>query len=201
VSRSALDDLRTLDFGSWHDGTIRDPDRSISHEQRTSLMTLHQLFEVLEAQPNPVGVLVETKHPASNGSLLEPYVARVFQHFGWNTPRSPDEPPVAVMSFSQRALSRVRTADANIKTVWLARPPLVVRRADVLPAGADAAGPSVALLQRNPEWIEKVLASGREVYVWTVDSDDDLRHAVASGVTAIITNRPGWAKRRLDGLV
>jgi glycerophosphoryl diester phosphodiesterase len=201
ISKSTLAQLRALDFGSWHEGTTRDLDSSFEPIQRTSLMTLFELFELLDAQPRQVGLLVETKHPARNGKSLEPYVARLFQHFGWNVPRARDEPPVAVMSFSQRALHRMHTCDEHVKTVWLARPPLVTRRSGDLPANADAVGPSVALLHRNPEWIQRLVTSGRDVYVWTVDTDDDLDLALNLGVTAVITNRPGWARERLGGSV
>jgi glycerophosphoryl diester phosphodiesterase len=201
VSKSTLAQLRSLDFGSWHDGTTNDDDASISFAQRTSLMTLFELFELLEAQPRPVGLLVETKHPSRNGKALEPYVARVFQHFGWNVARDRDAPPVAVMSFSQRALQRMHTCDEHVKTVWLTRPPLVVGRNGALPANADAVGPSIALLHRNPEWVRQQVQSGREVYVWTVDTDSDLALASELGVTAVITNRPGWAKEGLAGSV
>jgi glycerophosphoryl diester phosphodiesterase len=201
VSKSTLAQLRALDFGTWHDGTTHDLDDSISYAQRTSLMTLFELLELLDAQPRPVGLLVETKHPSRNGKTLEPYVARVFQHFGWNVPRDREAPPVAVMSFSQRALQRMHTCDTHVKTVWLTRPPLVVGRSGALPANADAVGPSIALLHRNPEWVTQLLAAGHEVYVWTVDTDRDLALATELGVTAVITNRPGWAKERLSGSV
>ncbi len=201
ISRSKLTQLRALEYGAAHQGTTTDPDTSITSDQRRSLMTLYELLEVLDAQPRPVGLLVETKHPARNGKALEPYVARVLAHFGWNRTRPPEEPPIAVMSFSQAALQRMQRADEHMVRAWLTRPPFVLAQSRELPRNAQAIGPSIALLRRHGEWVARVLATGRSVYVWTVDTDSQLDAAAALGVTCIITNRPGWAKARLAGTV
>jgi len=201
ISRSTLAQLRELDYGAWHHTSATDDDVSMSSAQRHSLMTLPELLQVLEAQPRPVGLFVETKHPSRNGKSLEPYVARVLAHFGWNRSRAEGEPPVSVMSFSQAALRRLQSADAAIPRTLLVSPPLASGRATSIEKLADSVGPSVALMRRNADWISRAVASHRPVFVWTVDTDADFDAASRLGVTAIITNRPRWAVGRRDAAV
>ena len=197
VSRSTLEQLRQLDFGSWHPATAADPDATISSEQRRSIMTLEDVLALLEAQPRDVGLLVETKHPSGNGKSLEPYVARVFQRFGWNKKRPPGAPPVAVMSFSRAALKRMYACDASIERTLLLRTPVVGNSTPDLPPYVDSIGPGVHLLRRNTAWIAAAVAAGRPAYVWTVDAETDLERALKVGAAVVISNRPRWALDRL----
>lgn len=201
VSKSTLEQLQGLDVGAHrrksfeHDSALS---RDASHRR---VMTLFELFEVLDAQPRDVGLLVETKHPAANGKALEPYVVRLFQHFGWNRRRDIEQPPLAVMSFSRAALQRVRERDAGIETTLLLRAPLTHAQAHDLPAFVDSVGPGVQLMRPRSRWLTTLREQHRPIYVWTVDTDADLTKCVDQGVAAVITNRPRWALERLHGTV
>ncbi len=60
-----------------------------------------------------------------------------------------------------------------------------------LPAGIDIAGPSIAHLRDDPDYVSRIHDRGHQVHVWTVDEPADVDLCVSLGVDAIITNRPG----------
>ena len=46
------------------------------------------------------------------------------------------------------------------------------------------------LLRRRPKLVRRFHDRGHLVYVWTVDSDDDVDRCLETGVDVVITNRP-----------
>ena len=57
-------------------------------------------------------------------------------------------------------------------------------------AGAGTAGLDLALVRERPEIVAERHEAGNEVWVWTVDEDDDIRLCQRLDVDAIISNRP-----------
>ncbi len=57
-------------------------------------------------------------------------------------------------------------------------------------AGAATAGLDLALVRERPEIVAERHEAGNQVWVWTVDEDDDIRLCQRLGVDAIISNRP-----------
>jgi glycerophosphoryl diester phosphodiesterase len=53
-------------------------------------------------------------------------------------------------------------------------------------------GPGIALLREHPRLAERMVASGHDVHVWTVNSEPDLRRCQELGVKAVITDRPAY---------
>ncbi len=71
-------------------------------------------------------------------------------------------------------------------------------RADaLLPPGVRIVGPGLALLQTDPEFVDRAHRRRREVYVWTVDRPADVDLVLSLGVDAMITNRPADVVARL----
>jgi glycerophosphoryl diester phosphodiesterase len=191
VSDFDLDDLRGLDFGSWHypadAGTyIEDRDST-----EAPVLTLDRLLQVVGEAG--VRLLIETKHPTRYAGLVEQQLVRLLDKHGMAAEGS----PVSVMSFSPVALRRVRLLAPTLPTVQLYRHLPVLRRDGSLPAAADIAGPAVGALKANPGYVWRVHARGRQVYVWTVDEPEDIELVLALGVDAVITNRPREVLARL----
>jgi glycerophosphoryl diester phosphodiesterase len=101
------------------------------------------------------------------------------------------------MSFAQTALRRVRLLAPDVPTVLLLERLLPGRRDGVLPVGVGIAGPSLALVRAEPEFVARAHARGNSVYVWTVDEPADVEFVLGLGVDAVITNRPGAVVERL----
>jgi glycerophosphoryl diester phosphodiesterase len=190
VSDFDLDDLSTLDFGSWHaapgDGWIEERDST-----EAPVLTLERLLGVVAG--SGVRLLVETKHPTRYAGLVEQQLVRLLAEHGMAGGGS----PVAVMSFSPVALRRVRLLAPLLPTVQLYRQLPARRRDGSLPAAANIAGPSVAVLRTYPGYVRRVHRAGGRVFVWTVDEPEDIELVLGLGVDAVITNRPGDVLARL----
>jgi glycerophosphoryl diester phosphodiesterase len=193
VSDFDLDDLRGLDFGSWHPAVGAGAGDYIEDRDSTEVpvLTLRRLLEVLGEVRREVRLLVETKHPTRYAGLVEQQLVRLLAEHGMG----PEQ--VTVMSFSTVALRRVRLLAPDLPTVQLYRRVPVRRRDGSLPAVAAIAGPGIGALRADPGYVARVHAHGAPVYSWTVDEPADVELALSLGVDALITNRPGDVLARL----
>jgi glycerophosphoryl diester phosphodiesterase len=190
VSDFDLDDLRALDFGSWH----ARPEAYIEERDSTEapVLTLDRLLGVVGE--SGIRLLIETKHPTRYAGLVEQQLVRLLTEHGMAGAGS----PVAVMSFSVVALRRIRLLAPQLTTVQLYKRVPTLRRDGSLPVVADVAGPGIAAVRADPGYVRRVHARGREVYVWTVDEPADIELVLSLGVDAVITNRPAEVLARLD---
>ncbi|OEV07756.1 glycerophosphodiester phosphodiesterase [Streptomyces nanshensis] len=187
VSALELADLAALDFGSWKkEGPDEDPYESPDQEagDRTSVLTLERLLQLVADAPRPVGLAIETKHPSRWAGQVEARLLELLERY------RPVVPSVRVMSFSARSLHRIRAAAPHIPTVYLMQLLLPRHRDGRLPAGVRIAGPSLRILRAHPEYVERAHRLGSEVHVWTVNEPEDVELCVMLGVDAVITNRP-----------
>jgi glycerophosphoryl diester phosphodiesterase len=219
VSELDLAGLNALNFSSWHeewpdtaDHLLRDepylagvaPDR----DHHGGVLTLDALLGLVRDASRPVRLFVETKHPTRYSGLVEKELVRQLARYGWagqpgpasslrRRPVEPTEGRVTVMSFAQTALRRVRLLAPDVPTVLLLERLLPGRRDGVLPVGVGIAGPSLALVRAEPEFVARAHWRGNSVYVWTVDEPADVEFVLGLGVDAVITNRPGAVVERL----
>jgi glycerophosphoryl diester phosphodiesterase len=213
VSALELTDLSALDFSSWrsdeHPGSVggSEPDR-IS-EQDHGVLTLRKLLEVVVDSPRPIRLLIETKHPTRYAGLVEYELSEALRHFGLtgkpgggksvkSAPGPAAPAPITVMSFAPLALRRLQFLAPNIPRVLLMSFWLPGRRAGVLPASAKVAGPGIHLIRADPGYVQRAHERGNRVFVWTVDTAQDVDICLDAGVDAIITNRPAEVRARVD---
>ena len=187
VSTMELAELDHLDLASWkHPWAGLDDEAPEREPLLDGVLTLRKLLEVVADYDRHVEVAIETKHPTRYTSLVERRVVELLDDFGWTGPGS----PARVMSFSWRALARVRRLAPALPVVML------VERAERWPplrrvVGSDwAIGPSVRELRDHPG-LGRHLA-GRELHVWTVNTPEDLQLCMDLGVKAVITDRPAY---------
>jgi glycerophosphoryl diester phosphodiesterase len=198
VSEHALADLHGLDFGSWHPGLPESADDLIFDRTdggRTRVLTLDRLLTVAALARRPIRLLVETKHPTRFGAEVEERLVAVLRRHGMDRP-DPGGVSVAVMSFSNAALRRVRESAPEVPTVLLLEllPPWL--RDGRLPAGTRIAGPGIRLLRARPWLAERLHRQGHELYVWTANEAADVELALRLGVDGIITDRPRFVLAR-----
>jgi glycerophosphoryl diester phosphodiesterase len=212
VSTLELADLAELDFASWH--PRRDPVPPVGRGEhdavddaavdeapewdRTSVLTLDRLIEVVAACDRPIELAIETKHPTRYAGLVELTLVETLARHGL-TGSAQNLVVPRVMSFSVTSLRRLRGLAPTLPTVYLMdRLPLRLRSGS-LPAGALAGGPALRLLRAHPDYVERVHDTGGEVHVWTVDDPADVEFVAGIGVDVIITNRPAAVRRQLEG--
>jgi glycerophosphoryl diester phosphodiesterase len=189
VSTLELAELEGLDWGSWkqlHGGEAEMPDRD-----RNRLLTLRHLLTKVTQTERPLGLAIETKHPTRYAGLVERQLARMLADFGLDGPRREGRHWVRVMSFSQRAVQRMRQWCPHVPAVYLIQESVPMRFRDgSLPRGVDTVGLDIKIVRRWPETVTRHKARGHEVYVWTVDEPLDVALCVELEVNAIITNQP-----------
>ncbi len=202
VSEFALDELSTLDFGSWHPGYPESADQLVNDrpepaaepiidEARNRVLTFAKLLEVVVDSPRPVRLLVETKHPTRYGGLVERTLVSELRRYGLADPATDiADAPVTVMSFSSLAVRRVRELAPGVPTVMLFRSVPRLFRDGSLPFRARIAGPGMLIVREYPEYVGRLHAAGNLAYSWTVNRPEDIELVLDLRVDGIITDRP-----------
>jgi glycerophosphoryl diester phosphodiesterase len=196
VSSMELAELENLDVASWKkpwadlddEAPDRDPDRD-------GVLTLRRLLETVAGYDRRVELAIETKHPTRYAGLVERKLVEMLTEFGWHEAGA----PVRVMSFSYVALQRVRRLAPALRVVMLVEH---ARHWPVLRPLVDddwIVGPGIATLRKHPAFARRLADSGREIHVWTVNTEGDLRTCLDLGVQAVITDRPRFVLDLLDG--
>ncbi|GGU92346.1 glycerophosphoryl diester phosphodiesterase [Streptomyces albospinus] len=208
VSALELADLAALDFGSWKDDLeaagravdpTEEPDRQTDDPERTSVLTLERLLELVADADRRVELAIETKHPTRWAGQVEERLVELLARFGHTKPATGADwtPQVRVMSFSARSLHRVRAAAPDIPGVYLMQFLTPRHRDGRLPPGVGIAGPGVRILRAHPEYVAKAHRAGHQVHVWTVNDPSDVELCQELGVDAVITNRPKEVRSQL----
>lgn len=192
VSTMTLAELRDVDWGAWKHGAAG-PGRDIDSGR---LMTLRDLVELALGAGRPLRLLIETKHPTRAGGRVEQEVSALLAAYGMTGPApstlGSGQVTAQVMSFSALAIRRMSLHLPELPLAYLMTKPIPPPyRGSALPSGARAAALDITLVRDRPELVAAHHDAGHEVYVWTVDDDDDVARCLDAGVEAIITNRPG----------
>jgi glycerophosphoryl diester phosphodiesterase len=196
ISTMELADLDRLEFASWKnpwaglDDEVPDRDPGLD-----KVLTLRRLMETVAEADRPIELAIETKHPTRYGGLVERRLVEALAEFGWTGADS----PVRVMSFSYVALQRVQRQAPDLRLVMLIEK---ARHWPVLnPVLEDGwlLGPGIQSLTRHPKFAAKLVRSGRDLHVWTVNTREQLDLCESLGVRAVITDRPRQMVSWLDG--
>ncbi|WP_426243187.1 glycerophosphodiester phosphodiesterase family protein [Nocardioides sp. LHG3406-4] len=195
VSTMRLAELDELDFASWKNPWADlDDEAPERDEELGKVLTLRKLLETVADYDRRIEVAIETKHPVRFGGLVERRLVEMLRDFGWDRAGS----PARVMSFSYRALQRTRKLAPGIEVVilikeshhWPALKPVI---------GDDwVLGPGVLQLRESPSFARKLVRSGRDIHVWTVNTADELQVCLDLGVQAVISDRPAYMLELLD---
>ena len=173
----------------WHDSdmqriagkSVRIADSNFSEIKRLypQTMTLEELL--ILARDSKKELAIETKHPVPSGSAVEKKVMELLQ-------QEKQEAQVSVMSFSWLALENIRRIDPHQQTVALLRDKFsfAMRRF----TSAQAIGPGISAFRNKPHLNQ----DPRKLFVWTVDTADDVRFCADNGVDVLITNTPSYAR-------
>ena len=196
VSTMNLAELDELDFASWKNPWSDLDDEAPERDpERGRVLTLRKLLDTVADYDRRVELAIETKHPTRFGGLVERRLVETLADFGWDRAGS----PARVMSFSLNAVGRVRKLAPGLDVVML------VDKAHHWPVlrpvvGDDwIIGPGVDELRAHPGLGRHLVKEGREIHVWTVNTEPELQTCLDLGVTAVITDRPAYVMGLLEG--
>jgi glycerophosphoryl diester phosphodiesterase len=196
VSTMDLAELDQLEFASWKNPWAAMDDEAVDRDPDLDrVLTLRRLMQTVADADRPIELAIETKHPTRFGGLVERRVVEALAEFGWTGPDS----PVRVMSFSYVALQRMQRLAPRLRLVMLIEK---ARHWPVLkPVLEDGwiLGPGIRQLTKHPKFGEKLVRTGRDLHVWTVNTEEELDFCRSLDVRAVITDRPrdmlGWLDR------
>jgi glycerophosphoryl diester phosphodiesterase len=151
-------------------------------------MTLNELLDL--AITHKKSLALETKHPVPSGNRVEELVVAELQKRKDSIKKSEIE--IAMMSFSWFAIEKIKKMDPTVKTVMLLGD--LTNKLSRRFTSAQVIGPSVEMIKKSPELVTDIKKSGKELYVWTVDSTEDLQYCASVGVDVVMTNRPAHAR-------
>lgn len=172
VSDLALDEIKRLDAGSKFGAAFAGE-------------RVPTLDEVFDAVADRLLINIELTHYDSLRDGLEYRVVELIEKRGLSE-------RVMVSSFSPLSLRHVKRAAPGIVCGLLYMPdmPLFFRRAWFAPfiPGLDALHPRYDMI--DAAFVRRQRARGRQVNVWTVNDEADMRRMLTLGVDAIMTDKP-----------
>jgi glycerophosphoryl diester phosphodiesterase len=194
VSTMELAQLDELYFASWkRPWADLDDEAPEIDEQTHGVLSMQRLLETVADYERPVDLAIETKHPTRYGGLVERRLVELLAKFGWDGTGS----PARVMSFSWKALNRLRKLAPGLELVLLVDNPYSWKLSKNLIAEDWIAGPGIDLLRESPRVAARLRQQGRRMHVWTVNDPDDLDLCVRLGVEAVMTDTPAATLRHL----
>jgi glycerophosphoryl diester phosphodiesterase len=185
VARMSMDQIREADAGA---GFTRPDDSGYPFAGRG--MRVPTLREVLAWLPDGLGLVVEIKARAAADAVVEAVRSHAVH----------DDGRLAVISFDEAAIERVRELDPAIKTGYLLVPTQPIKPALVWATEHGHAGvhPWEGDLGIDPSAIlAEARAYGREVGCYVVNDPDRMRYLAWSGLWGFVTDVPDVAREAL----
>lgn len=173
VHDMSFDELRTLDASMGKQGF-----------SGAQIPTLDEVYELITKTNMSVNVELK-ENSYENGFIVIPKVLALTEQYGLTD-------KVFYSSFNHYMLRELKQAAPSVQTAVLYDAAMVDVWEYTQKVPANAIHPYFRVLQ-DAQLVPQCHARGIQVRPWTVDSEEDLQQMFASGVDAVITNRPNFA--------
>ena len=178
VSKSTLKELQELDFSS--------------KETKAKVMTIREFLSLALDSNKSLTLAIETKHVTKHHGLLEHKLHELLTELKLNENRH-ERVKIVLMSFNPLAVLRFSKLNPLIPRVQLKEKSYPFLHLYPNPGNPEIVGPGIELLLKSPGLITKFKNQGKKIFVWTVNSPQDMRFCLERGIDAIITNYPDIA--------
>jgi glycerophosphoryl diester phosphodiesterase len=178
VSKSTLKELQELDFSS--------------QENKAAVMTIREFLTLAIDSGKSLTLTIETKHITKHHGLLEHKLNDLLTEFQVDKNQN-NRVKIVLMSFNPLAVLRFSKLNPLIPRVQLKEKNYFLLHLFPNPGSPEIVGPGIELLTKNPSLITKFKEQGKKIFVWTVNSPQDMRFCLERGIDAIITNYPDIA--------
>ena len=178
VSKSTLKELQELDFSS--------------KETKAKVMTIREFLSLAIDSGKSLTLTIETKHVTKHHGLLEHKLNELLTEFKLNVNQH-ERVKIILMSFNPLAVLRFSKLNPLIPRVQLKEKSYPFLHLYPNPGNPEIVGPGIELLLKRPDLITKFKDQGKKIFVWTVNSPQDMRFCLERGIDAIITNYPDIA--------
>ena len=178
VSKSTLKELQELDFSS--------------KETKAKVMTIREFLSLAIDSGKSLTLTIETKHVTKHHVLLEHKLNELLTEYNLNKNQH-DRVKIVLMSFNPLAVLRFSKLNPLVPRVQLKEKSYPFLHLYPNPGNPEIVGPGIELLLKRPDLITKFKDQGKKIFVWTVNSPQDMRFCLERGIDAIITNYPDIA--------
>lgn len=162
------DEIKDLDNGSWFD-------------KKYQTVRIPTLEEVLKVCRGKIHLNIEIK-PSGHDKDLEEQVAKLLKKYHMRD-------TCVVSSLKYDSLRKIKGADDSIETAYITS----VSYGNFTDL-EYADGYSVESTLLSKSFVNKAQKAGKQIYVWTVNSEERLEKVVGMGIDNVITDDPVMAK-------
>jgi len=162
------DEIKDLDNGSWFD-------------KKYQTVRIPTLEEVLKVCRGKIHLNIEIK-PSGHDKDLEEQVAKLLKKYHMRD-------TCVVSSLKYDSLRKIKQADDSIETAYITS----VSYGNFTDL-EYADGYSVESTLLSKSFVNKAQKTGKQIYVWTVNSEERLEKVVGMGIDNVITDDPVMAK-------
>ena len=162
------DEIKDLDNGSWFD-------------KKYQTVRIPTLEEVLKVCRGKIHLNIEIK-PSGHDKDLEEQVAKLLKKYHMRD-------TCVVSSLKYDSLRKIKEADDSIETAYITS----VSYGNFTDL-EYADGYSVESTLLSKSFVNKAQKAGKQIYVWTVNSEERLEKVVGMGIDIVITDDPVMAK-------
>ena len=162
------DEIKDLDNGSWFD-------------KKYQTVRIPTLEEVLKVCRGKIHLNIEIK-PSGHDKDLEEQVAKLLKKYHMRD-------TCVVSSLKYDSLRKIKESDESIETAYITS----VSYGNFTDL-EYADGYSVESTLLSKSFVNKAQKAGKQIYVWTVNSEERLEKVVGMGIDNVITDDPVMAK-------
>jgi len=162
------DEIKDLDNGSWFD-------------KKYQTVRIPTLEEVLKVCRGKIRLNIEIK-PSGHDKNLEESVAKLLKEYHMRD-------ACVVSSLKYESLQKIKEADSSIETAYITS----VSYGNFTNL-EYADGYSVESTMLSQSFVNQAQKAGKQLYVWTVNSEDQMEKVVGMGIDNVITDDPVFAQ-------
>jgi glycerophosphoryl diester phosphodiesterase len=178
VSNSKLSELKALEVNK--DGFT------------SSIITMKEFFQLAIDTNRELTLCLETKHPTKFHGLLENKLNKLLTFFGLEKNLHKNI-KIVLMSFNPFAIKRFSKLNPLLERVQLKERNYPFLQFYPNPGNPGIVGPGIELLYKKPNLIDFFQRRGKKIFVWTVNTEEDMKFCLEHKIDAIITNYPDIA--------
>lgn len=152
----------------------------------TEILTFEELLQI--ALTHKKHLALETKHPVPTRGVVEIELLKILAaHRDQITAAQID---IAIMSFSWRAIRRIR--HSGYLGIYL-----IAHRWQRFLTTGGGIGPGIFLLRGDRSLGQRLKRKNRSLFIWTVNTTEDLRIAFDADADVVMSDRPAAMKSSL----
>jgi glycerophosphoryl diester phosphodiesterase len=149
-------------------------------------LKLEQLLDL--AIKSKKDLVIETKHPVPTGGEIERAVHKLLK----NKSKEIDQSGIQIFLISFSFLATLRNKKSSYKSGYLVSKKILAKFNPT-----DLIAANIEIIRSDHSFVLKQMKKGKQVIVWTVNDEDDLKLCQDLGVKAVITDYPERARKIL----